>query len=175
MIDPANYLESALKEFKRYKNLGDKSFAQLRDKDIHWSPNEESNSIAIVVKHMVGNMRSRWTDFLHSDGEKSWRNRDTEFEDPYKTIQEMTEAWDKAWDLVFNTLESIDQESFHKKVQIRKEEHSVIEAVNRQLGHYAYHTGQIVYIAKSVLGDNWQSLSIPKGGSDEFNKRMFGQ
>ena len=175
MNDPSNYLESALKEFRRYKALGDKSFAQLGEKDIHWSPNEDSNSIAIIVKHMVGNMRSRWTDFFSSDGEKSWRNRDTEFEDPFNSLLEMTEAWDRAWELVLNTLASIDPDSFNHKVYIRKEEHSVIEAVNRQLGHYAYHTGQIVYIAKSILGDKWQSLSIPKGGSDEYNKRMFGK
>ena len=172
---PSNYIESALKEFKRYKTLGDRSFTQLREEDIHWSPNEDSNSIAIVVKHMVGNMLSRWTDFLHSDGEKSWRNRDTEFEEPYTSKKELMDAWDNAWDLVFTTLESIDEESFRKKVYIRQEEHSVMEAVNRQLGHYAYHTGQIVFIAKSILGDKWQSLSIPKGGSDEFNRRMFGQ
>ena len=175
MNDPSNYLESALKEFRRYKTLADKSFAQLREKDIHWSPDKESNSIAILVKHMVGNMRSRWTDFLKSDGEKTWRNRDSEFEEPYHSLQEMTEAWDSAWNLVFNTLKSIDDDSFHQQVFIRKEGHTIIEAVNRQLGHYAYHTGQIVYIAKSILGDNWRSLSIPKGGSEEYNKGMFGQ
>ena len=175
MNDPSNYLESALKEFRRYKSLGDKSFVQLREEDIHWSPNTDSNSIAIIVKHMVGNMLSRWTDFLSSDGEKSWRNRDTEFEDPYNTKEEMIEAWDKAWDLVFHTLGSIDATTFYQKVYIRKEAHTVAEAINRQLGHYAYHTGQLVFLAKSILGDKWQSLSIPKGGSEEFNKRMFGQ
>ena len=175
MNDPSNYLESALKEFRRYKSLGDKSFAQLREEDIHWSQNKDSNSIAIIVKHMVGNMLSRWTDFLSSDGEKSWRNRDTEFEDPYSTKAEMIEAWDKAWDLVFQTLGSIDSTTFKQKVYIRQEAHTVVEAINRQLGHYAYHTGQIVFLAKGILGDKWQSLSIPKGGSEEFNKRMFGQ
>ena len=119
-------------------------------------------------------MLSRWTDFLNSDGEKSWRNRDTEFEDPYTSKKDMIKAWDKAWDLVFNTLESIDHNSFQTKVYIRKEEHSVVEAINRQLGHYAYHSGQIVFLAKSILGEKWQSLSIPKGGSDEFNRKMFG-
>ena len=175
MNNPAHYLESANKEFRRYKSLGDKTFDQLNDQDIHWVPNPDSNSIAIIVKHMVGNMLSRWTDFLQSDGEKAWRRRDTEFQDPYTSKQEMTEAWEKAWALVFDTLESIDEASFYTKVKIRKEDHSVIEAINRQLGHYAYHTGQIVFIAKSILGDRWASLSIPKGGSDDFNRRMFGQ
>lgn len=155
--------------------MGDKTFVQLEDKDIHWVPNSDANSIAITVKHMVGNMLSRWTDFLHADGEKSWRNRDTEFEDPYASKEEMMEAWEKAWHLVFNTLNSIDETNFNTKVKIRKEDHSVVEAINRQLGHYAYHTGQIVFIAKSILGEQWVSLSIPKGGSDAFNKRMFGQ
>ena len=175
MNDPEQYLVSAKKEFRRYKSLGDRTFVQLDEKDIHWVPNTDSNSIAIIVKHMVGNMLSRWTDFLHSDGEKEWRDRDTEFEDPYDSIHEMTEAWDKGWDLVFNTLESLDETSLYTKVKIRKEDHSVVEAINRQLGHYAYHTGQIVFLAKSLLGDKWTSLSIPKGGSDEFNRRMFGQ
>ena len=174
MNNPSHYLESAEKEFRRYKSLGDKTFVQLKNKDIHWVPDAEANCIAIIVKHMVGNMLSRWTDFLHTDGEKSWRNRDTEFEDPYTTKKEMIEAWERAWLIVFNTLKSIDETNFNTKVKIRHEDHSVVEAINRQLGHYAYHTGQIVFIGKCILGKQWVNLSIPKGGSDEFNKRMFG-
>ena len=120
-------------------------------------------------------MHSRWTDFLHSDGEKSWRNRDSEFEDPYETIAVMKKAWEEAWDLVFSTLENIDEKDFNSPVFIRNEKHSIVEATNRQLGHYAYHTGQIVVIAKCILGDQWKSLSIPKGESAAFNKKMFGK
>lgn len=168
-----NYLQSALKEFKRYKNLGDKTFGRLSDEDIHWHANEESNSIAILVKHMAGNMRSRWTNFLTEDGEKEWRNRDTEFEDSFTSKEEMINAWEEGWDTVFNAMGSIGQHNFDSPVYIRDEKHSIVEAVNRQLGHYAYHTGQIISIAKNILGKDWESLSIPKGGSREFNQSMF--
>ena len=167
------YLESAIKEFQRYKTLGDKTFARLSEKEIHWRFNEETNSIAIIVKHMVGNMLSRWTNFLTEDGEKPWRKRDTEFEDPYSSKEEMLQAWENGWQCVFKALRTINEDNFHTHIRIRNEQHNIFEAVNRQLGHYAYHTGQIITTAKNILGERWQSLSIPKGGSEEFNNSMF--
>lgn len=167
------YLQSAIKEFHRYKTMGDKTFVRLNDQEIHWRVNDESNSIVIIVKHMVGNMLSRWTNFLTEDGEKPWRERDTEFEDPYSSKKEMLNAWEKGWQCVFEALDTIDDGNFHNDILIRNEKHNIFEAVNRQLAHYAYHTGQIIVTAKNILGDRWQSLSIPKGGSKEFNKSMF--
>ena len=172
---PEHYLQNIIAEFKRYKSLGDKSFSQLSEEEIHWRPNDDSNSIAIIVKHMVGNMLSRWTHFLTEDGEKSWRQRDREFVDPYSTKEEMLSAWESGWNCVFDALKQINSQNFDTKVTIRGEEHSIPEALNRQLGHYAYHTGQIVTTAKGLLGANWQSLSIPKGKSEDFNRSMFGK
>ncbi len=169
------YLRSAIKEFRRYKSLGDKTFSRLSEEDIHWRLNEESNSIAVIVKHMAGNMLSRWTNFLNEDGEKTWRKRDDEFVDSFSTKHEMTEAWDKGWTCVFDALNSITPDDYNTQVYIRGEKHSITEAVNRQLGHYAYHCGQIVMTGKNILGPDWESLSIPKGGSAEFNQSMFGK
>ena len=167
------YLTSAIKEFHRYKAMGDKTFARLNDQEIHRRSNDESNSIAIIAKHMVGNMLSRWTNFLTEDGEKPWRERDAEFEDPYSSKKEMLEAWEKGWQCVFDALDTIDESNFQNDFFIRGEKHNIFEAVNRQLAHSAYHTGQIIMTAKNILGDKWQSLSIPKGRSREFNKSMF--
>ncbi len=172
---PDHYLQNITREFRRYKALGDKTFSQVNEEQIQWRIHEESNSIAIIVKHMVGNMLSRWTQFLTEDGEKPWRHRDREFEDPYRSKSEMLEAWESGWKCVFDALGQIDQQNFNTEVTIRGEKHSIIEALNRQLGHYAYHVGQIVMTARGILGTDWQSLSIPKGGSEEFNKSMFGK
>ena len=169
------FLQSAEKEFRRYKLLGDKTFTRLSEEDIHWRLNEESNSIAVIVKHMAGNMLSRFTNFLSEDGEKEWRNRDDEFVDSFNTKQEMIDAWEKGWSCVFDALNTITAADFDTHVYIRGEKHSIYEAINRQLGHYAYHCGQLVMIGKNILGSNWDSLSIPKGGSDEFNRLMFGK
>ncbi|MCL6266443.1 DUF1572 family protein [Flagellimonas myxillae] len=169
-----DYLQSVKKEFNRYKSMGEKTFAQLADDDIHWTYTKEDNSIAIIVKHIVGNMLSRWTNFLTEDGEKTWRNRDTEFETPYASKKEMLIAWEKGWACLFRALNSIDRTNFDSKVKIRNEEHSIIQAINRQLGHYPSHIGQIVFIGKMIKKADWQSLSIPKGQSEAFNKKMFG-
>ncbi|MDF0717543.1 DUF1572 domain-containing protein [Muricauda sp. 334s03] len=169
-----NYLSNVKFEFQRYKTMGNKTFAQISDDDIHWKYAETDNSIAIIVKHMIGNMLSRWTNFLTEDGEKSWRERDLEFEKPYITKAEMISAWEKGWKCLFEALESINSTNFDSKVFIRGEEHSIIEAINRQLAHYASHVGQIVFVAKLIKGNNWKSLSIPKGESKTFNKKMFG-
>ena len=171
----SNYLESALERLRTYKSLGERTFDQISDNDIHWQFNEASNSIAITIKHIVGNMLSRFTNFLTEDGEKSWRHRDTEFEDPYKNKAEMLAGWEKGWKCVFDALEPLSESQMQQTVLIRNEEHTIIEAVNRQLMHYAYHIGQIVYIARMIKGNDWQSLSIPKGLSKEFNAKMFSE
>ena len=169
-----NYLKSVLFEFQRYKTMGDKTFAQMSDVDIHWRYAETDNSIAIIVKHMVGNMISRWTNFLTEDGEKSWRERDMEFEKPFSTKAEMIAAWEKGWKCLFDALAQIDSNNFQHNIKIRNEEHSIVEAINRQLAHYASHIGQIVFVGKMIKCDDWNSLSIPKGASKAFNKKMFG-
>lgn len=171
----SNYLESAIERLKTYKLLGEKIFIQISDDDIHWQFNEASNSIAITVKHIVGNMLSRFTNFLTEDGEKPWRHRDTEFEDSYKDKTEMLVRWEIGWKCVFDALEPLTESQMERMVLIRNEEHTIIEAVNRQLMHYAYHIGQIVYIARMIKGNNWESLSIPKGESKAFNAKMFSQ
>lgn len=168
-----NYLQSILFEFRRYKTLGDKTFEQLEEKDIHWKYGESDNSIAIIVKHLAGNMLSRWTNFLTEDGEKSWRDRESEFEHPTKSKKEMLLIWEKGWQCLFDALNSVDEENFDSVVKIRNVEHTIIEAVNRQLAHYANHVGQIVLLGKIIRGKHWVSLSIPKGGSKVFNELMF--
>lgn len=167
-----DFLSSARKEFKRYKTMGEKSFAQLGEPELLHTYHREDNSIAQITKHLVGNMKSRWTHFLTEDGEKSWRHRDTEFEAPYASREEMLKAWESGWQCVFDALDMIDKENFNTPVYIRKEPHSIMEAIHRQLAHYAGHVGQIVYLAKSIKGSAWQSLSIPKGQSETFNRQF---
>ncbi|AWX45650.1 hypothetical protein HME9304_02677 [Flagellimonas maritima] len=173
MIFEENYLKSVLFEFHRYKALGDKTFKQLSTDDIYWRNNPSDNSIAILTKHLVGNMLSRWTNFLVEDGEKEWRNRDTEFEAPYNSKKEMIVAWEKGWNCLFQAINSISSSNFNSKIKIRNEEHTLVEAINRQLAHYASHVGQIVFLGKMIKGNQWTSLSIPKDGSADFNKKMF--
>ena len=170
-----NYIESALFEFRRYKSLGEKTFAQLSDEDLLKKYSEEGNSIAQIVKHLSGNMLSRWTNFLTDDGEKEWRNRDTEFIDPPTSRQEMLEIWEKGWHCLFEALNSISDSNFDSVIKIRNESHTIVEAINRQLAHYASHIGQIILLGKIVKGNDWVSLSIPKGGSEAFNKKVFGK
>ena len=158
-----HYLTNAVFEFKKLKELGDRSFAQIKDEDYFWSPDEESNSIAIIVKHLSGNMISRWTDFLTTDGEKKDRKRDEEFERIFYTDKDdVISRWEKGWKRLFKTLDSLSEEDLLKTVKIRNEPHTVIQAINRQLTHYAYHIGQIVFIAKHLESANWRSLSIPR-------------
>ena len=170
-----NYLESVIKQFQYYKLLGDKTFEQLDDEELFWQYNTGSNSIAIIVNHLWGNMKSRWTDFLTSDGEKEWRNRDLEFESVINSRAELLEKWEEGWSCLFDALRSINENNFDTVVYIRNQGHTIVEAVNRQLAHYAYHTGQIVFIGKMVKGENWRSLSIPKGKSSEFNIEKFAK
>ncbi len=166
------FLQSAIKRLSYYKELGDKTFAQLSDADFHYQPNEASNSIALIIQHMAGNMLSRWTDFLTTDGEKEWRNRDTEFEEQHKSKEQLVEFWEKGWACLLNTLQSLTEEDLLKTVTIRTEPLTVVDAINRQLAHYPYHVGQIIFLAKIITNNNWQNLSIPKGHSSSFNSQM---
>ena len=171
----SNYFESVRKQFEYYKILGEKTFDQLEDQGLFWQYNEASNSIAIIVKHLWGNMLSRWTDFLTTDGEKEWRNREGEFEADIKTRTELFEKWNEGWACVFDALDSINESNFDTTIYIRNMGHTIPEAVNRQLAHYAYHIGQIVYIGRMVKDAEWQSLSIPKGKSKEYNAEKFSK
>lgn len=161
-----------IKRFQYYKELGDKTFAQLSDEQMFWQFNEESNSIAIIVKHVAGNMLSRWTNFLTEDGEKDWRKRDSEFENSFSTKEEVIAFWEKGWICLFEALNQINDENIDATIYIRKEPHSVLDAVLRQLAHYPYHIGQMVYIAKMLKNNDWKSLSIPRNKSNDFNKEM---
>lgn len=166
------FLQSCIKRLNYYKELGDKTFSQLNEEDFHFQPNAESNSIAIIIQHMAGNMLSRWTGFLSSDGEKEWRNRDMEFEEQKLTKQQLIDLWQKGWDCCLGTLASLTEEDLAKTIYIRSEGLVVIDAINRQLAHYPYHVGQIIYIGKMIKNDQWQTLSIAKGHSEQFNRQM---
>jgi len=170
-----SYLESAKKQFLYYKTLADKSFEQLQDDQLFIAVNENCNSIAVIVKHMSGNMLSRWTDFLTSDGEKEWRNRDDEFEDTYTSKSELIAAWEKGWSCFLNALDQLKAEQLSEIIYIRNEGHTVVEAINRQLAHYPYHVGQIVFYAKLLKNGEWDSLSIPKNKSTNYNADKFSK
>ncbi len=167
------YLNSAITQFAYYRKLGERTFEQLNDADLFWRFNDESNSIAIIIRHMAGNMLSRWTDFLTSDGEKNWRNRDTEFEDAVSTRENLMDTWNSGWECLFNSLNTITPDDWEKTINIRNEPHRIEDAINRQLAHYPYHVGQIVHIGKMITGAKWHSLSIPKGNSDQYNADKF--
>ncbi len=167
-----SFLQSAIKRLSYYKELGDKTFAQLTDADFHYQPNEDSNCIAIIIQHTAGNMLSRWTDFLTSDGEKEWRNRDTEFEEQHLSKQQLIEFWEKGWQCLLDALNALTEDDLLKTIYIRSEGLLVVDAVNRQLAHYPYHVGQIIYVAKIITSNNWQNLSIAKGNSSQFNNQM---
>lgn len=170
-----NYLDSVNKQFLYYKMLGDKTFSQLSEADLFWQPNDASNSIGIIVKHLWGNMLSRWTDFLTDDGEKTWRKRDKEFEADIRTKTALLEKWEGGWTCLFDALATINEDNFDQIIYIRNQGHTITEAINRQLAHYAYHVGQIVFIGRMIQNNDWQSLSIPKGKSKEFNAKKFEQ
>lgn len=169
------YLQSVKKQFSYYKALAEKTFAQLTEEQLFWQYNEESNSIAIIAKHLAGNMLSRWTDIFNTDGEKEWRNRDAEFENDFQSKVELIEFWNKGWNIFQTTLESIKNEDLEKVIYIRNQGHTVLEAINRQLAHYPYHVGQIVFIGKMICNQNWESLSIPRNTSADYNQNMFNK
>jgi len=166
------FLQSAIKRLAYYKELGDKTFATLNDADFHYHPNEESNSIAVIIQHISGNMRSRWTNFLNSDGEKDWRNRDQEFEIISSSKEQLLAMWEQGWDVCLGAIKALTEDDLAKTIYIRNEGLSVIDAINRQLAHYPYHVGQIIYVAKIIKNDKWQSLSIPRNKSQQFNDSM---
>ena len=194
-----DYLKSAKQQFQYYKQLGDKTMDQLNDEQLFWQYNDASNSIAVMAKHLWGNMMSRWTDFLTTDGEKDFRKRDEEFElrvgpslqgvdtanaegvdNDAEGVNEhsravITEKWEQGWACLFTALDSINEDNFDTTIYIRNQGHSILEAVNRQMMHYAYHVGQIVYLGRMMKGEDWQSLSIPKGNSKAYNAEKFSQ
>lgn len=166
------FLATAIKRFGVYKDLGDKTFAQLTDGDFHFQPNSESNSIAVIIQHLSGNMLSRWTNFLTEDGEKEWRNRDIEFEVHQYGRSELLVIWEKGWACLFDALAGLKEEDLLKNIYIRKEAQSVIDAIHRQLAHYSYHVGQLVYLGRFIKDTRWQSLSIEKSKSADYNRHM---
>lgn len=167
------YLKIIKERFESVKDLGDKTISQLSEKDIHWKLNEASNSIAIIAKHLSGNMISRWSNFLTTDGEKDSRNRDQEFEDDISSKQEMITIWEKGWNTLLDTLNGLENQDLLKNITIRGENHTVLEAIERQMAHYSYHVGQIVYIGKQLKDESWETLSIPKGKSEEYLQEKF--
>ena len=167
-----SYLNDAITLLHYYKKLGERAIEQTPDEALTTVLDPESNSIAIIVKHLAGNMRSRWSDFLSSDGEKPDRNRDTEFEEPPRSREELLQMWEKGWGFVFAAFDSLTDADLARTVTIRSEPHSVMQAINRQLAHCAYHVGQIVHLAKHLAGDRWQTLTIPRGKSAEYNAKI---
>jgi len=167
-----SYVEDSLELFRYYKKLAERAMEQVTDEQLFAALDEETNSIAIVVKHMAGNMRSRWTDFLTADGEKPDRDRDTEFVNPPATREALLRAWEDGWERVFGALEPLRDADLGRTVAIRGEPHSVMQAINRQMAHYAHHAGQIVMLAKHFAQERWQSLSVPRNRSAEFNRRV---
>ena len=168
-----HYLKTCVKNFSELKMLGEKAFSQMNEEDFFWTPDEESNSIAIIIRHLSGNMLSRWTDFLTTDGEKDYRKRDQEFvTNTHENKESILSKWEKGWKCLFDTLNLLTDNDLLKEVTIRSQKHTVVQAINRQLTHYGYHIGQIVYIVKLCSGKEWKTLSVAKGKSKEFNEEM---
>lgn len=167
-----SYLEDSLSLFRYYKKLAGAAMEQVSDEQLFTVLDPEMNSIALIVKHMAGNMRSRWTDFLNSDGEKPDRDRDSEFVEPPPSRQELMNLWDTGWNYVFSALEPLTENDMNRTVYIRGEAHSVMQAISRQLAHYAYHCGQIVFLAKHLQHTQWKSLSVPRGQSAKFTTQV---
>jgi len=168
-----NYLDSSRKLFRYYKSLGDAVIERIDNAGLHWQYNDDSNSIAVIIKHISGNSLSRWSDFLKSDGEKEWRNRDEEFEHTDMDKEQLTNLWEKGWQCLFDAIDPLIGDDLVRTTHIRNEGHTVIEAMNRQLAHLPYHIGQMVFVAKMIEGANWQSLTIPKGQSQTYNQNKF--
>lgn len=170
------YLEDVVDQFRKLKDLADRALAQVRDEDLSAALDPESNSLAVLVQHMAGNLRSRWTDFLHSDGEKPDRDRDSEFVVSQGTArEELLARWEEGWRCLFQTLAALGEEDLSLTVLIRAEPHSVIKAINRQLTHYGYHVGQIVFLAKHFASEDWKTLSVARGKTREYNAEKFGR
>ena len=166
----SNYLADSVRSFRNYKKLAERAFEQVSDEEFSRSLDEEGNSIAVIVKHIAGNARSRWRDLFTSDGEKADRNRDTEFEMIGDTRAALMELWETGWQTLFDAIEPLSVDDFGRTITIRGEPHTVVEAINRQMTHYAYHVGQIVFLAKHFRSKEWRSLSVPRNRSAEFNQ-----
>jgi hypothetical protein len=166
------FLKDCIKRFLYYKELGDRTLEQISEEELHWMPSSESNSIALIIQHLHGNMKSRWTNFLTEDGEKPWRNRDQEFEQPIWTKDAALDIWNQGWNCLLDTLAGLQTEDLQKTIYIRTEPLLVYDAILRQLAHYPYHVGQIVYIGRMIRNEQWKNLSIPKGNSQAFNEQM---
>ncbi len=175
MMENNPYLESVKKQFLYYKVLGEKAMEQLEPEQLFVAVNDDTNSIATIVKHLSGNMLSRWTDFMISDGEKEWRNRDDEFNATMTSKDEIMQLWNNGWDCFFNAINALSDDQLNTIIYIRNEGHTVVEAINRQLAHYPYHIGQIVFYAKMLKKDEWTSLSIPKNKSNSYNSDKFSK
>lgn len=171
----ALYLAESVREFRKIKDLGDKTLAQVSDEDLARTLHPEGNSLAVLIRHLAGNMLSRWTDFLTSDGEKPGRHRDTEFEDSGATREQLLARWEEGWACLFAALAALSESDLRRVVTIRAEPHTVVRAIHRQLSHYAYHVGQMVMLAKAFQDAEWKTLSVPRGGTRKFNEEMFGQ
>ncbi len=169
------YMSNIKTMFEYYKHLGTETIQRIPEDKIHWQFNDDSNSVAIIVKHLWGNMLSRWTDFLTSDGEKTWRQRDQEFENDILDKKELLDKWNEGWNCLFHAIELANSEDLDTVVYIRNQGHSIIEAFQRQLGHYSYHIGQLVFLGKMIQAEKWVSLSIPKNASQQFNDKKFDQ
>ncbi len=170
-----NFLEATKKQLDFYKLMGEKAMNQVTEEQLVTPLSPTDNSIAVIVKHLHGNMMSRWTDFLHTDGEKPWRDREDEFENDLETRQEVEDLWQEGWERFFEAMEPLKHVDMDRVVFIRNEGHTVVEAIQRQLGHYSYHVGQMVFIAKHYAGKKWATMSIPEGGSREYDKEKFSQ
>ena len=170
-----NYLENIKKQFLYYKTIGEKAIEQLESEQLFAVANENSNSIAVIIKHLSGNMLSRWTDFLTTDGEKEWRNRDSEFTETIKTKEDLLDIWEKGWNCFFDAINNIKSDQLSVIIYIRNEGQTIVEAINRQLAHYPYHIGQIVFYAKMLKQSEWKSLSVPKNKSTDYNIDKFSK
>jgi len=170
MSSDKEFLSASVKRMKYYKELSEKTFEQLEDKDFHFQPSSESNSIAVMIQHIVGNMLSRFTNFLTEDGEKEWRNRDDEFEVHDHSKQQLMDLWNKGWKCFFDAVQSLNENDLIKTITIRGEALTVTDAIIRQLAHYPYHIGQIVYVGRLIKNEDWKNLSIPKGASQAYNQ-----
>jgi hypothetical protein len=166
------YLTIAIGQFKHFKERAEKGIKQLSEDELHWKPSEESNSIAIIIKHLSGNMHSRWVDFLTTDGEKSYRDRELEFVDSNECKEHLMQIWEEGWKLLFNTIENLRTEDLNKTVTLRKQPLSVLKAIQTEVAHISYHLGQILYIGKQIKDKDWTILSIPKNGSKKFNQNI---
>ncbi|ANH80719.1 hypothetical protein A8C56_06775 [Niabella ginsenosidivorans] len=166
------FLKSAIRQFKDYKLLAEKTFAQLKDEDFYHHPDSANNTLAVNITHLHGNMLSRWTRFLTEDGEKEWRRRDEEFEEQELDRKKLMQLWEEGWACLLNALAALKPDDLDQTIYIRTQPHTVIEAIHRQLTHYAYHVGQIVFIGKQIKGAQWQSLSISRGGSAAYNQQL---